>query len=205
MNFAKTPQIYRRPAQLEKPPKQSPKNWTAKTCVLHCGGRCKSTLPKLVQRCGNKSPGMCNGETFQIQQQGPRSHYWIEQNLPEQLCHPIWRPVIYPNKRNYNRWQLLFHMANTAGHYILQPIAGVLREAELFRRFFEDIIWIARSELSNESIRQALTSAFANNGLELTFRQACTADQKGEVEFLDVNLCITAVLLMILDLLPKTS
>ena len=75
MNFAKTPQIYRRPAQLEKPPKQSPKNWTAKTCVLHCGGRCKSTLPKLVQRCGNKSPGMCNGATFQIQQQGPRSHY----------------------------------------------------------------------------------------------------------------------------------
>jgi len=27
--------------------------------------------------------------------------------------------------------------------------------------------------------------------LELTFRQACTADQKGEVEFLDVNHFIT--------------
>jgi len=65
------------------------------------------------------------------------------------------------------------------------------REAELFRRFIDDIIWIARSKSSNESIRQALTSAFANSGLELTFRQACTADQKGEVEFLDVNHRIT--------------
>jgi len=42
-----------------------------------------------------------------------------------------------------------------------------------------------------EDIHQALTSAFANSGLELTFRQACTADQMGEVEFLDVNHCTT--------------
>jgi len=33
---------------------------------------------------------------------------------------------------------------------------------------------------------QALSSAFANSGLDLTFRQASTADQKGEVEFQDV-------------------
>jgi len=82
-------------------------------------------------------------------------------------------------------------LANIAVHYILQPIAGVLREAALFRRFVDDIIWIATSKLSNENIRQALSSAFANSGLELTFRQACTADQKGEVEFLDVNHYIT--------------
>jgi len=67
----------------------------------------------------------------------------------------------------------------------------VLREAALFRRFIDDIIWIATSKLSKEIIRQALTSAFANSGLELTFRQAWTADQKREVEFLDVNHCIT--------------
>jgi len=78
-------------------------------------------------------------------------------------------------------------LANIAVHYILQPIAGVLRETALFRRFIDDIIWIATSKLSNENIRQALTSAFVNSGLELTFRQACTADKKGEVEFLDVN------------------
>jgi len=82
-------------------------------------------------------------------------------------------------------------LANTAVHYILQPIADVLNEAELFRRFIDDIIWISASEISNERIRQALTSAFENSGLELTFRQACTAEETGEVEFLYVNHCVT--------------
>ena len=75
---------------------------------------------------------------------------------------------------NHSVW-----LANIAEHYILQPIAGVLREAARFRRFIDDIIWIATSKLSNENIRQALTSECANSSLELTFRQACTADQKG--------------------------
>ena len=82
-------------------------------------------------------------------------------------------------------------LANIAVHYILQQIADVLNEAELFRRFIDDIIWISASEISNERIRQALTSAFENSGLELTFRQACTAEKTGEVEFLDVNHCGT--------------
>jgi len=67
----------------------------------------------------------------------------------------------------------------------------VLHEAALFRRFIDDLIWVATSQLSNESIRQSLSSAFANSGLELMFCQACTANQKDEVEFLDVNHCIT--------------
>jgi len=82
-------------------------------------------------------------------------------------------------------------LANIAVHYILQPIADVLNEAELFRRFIDDIIWISASEVSNECIRQALTSAFENSGLKLTSRQACTAEKTGEVEFLDVNHCVT--------------
>ena len=48
--------------------------------------------------------------------------------------------------------------------------------------------WISASEVSNERIRQALTSAFKNSGMELTFRQACTAEKTGEVEFLDVSI-----------------
>ena len=51
--------------------------------------------------------------------------------------------------------------------------------------------WISASEVSNERIRQALTSAFKNSGMELTFRQACTAEKTGEVEFLDVNHRVT--------------
>jgi len=67
----------------------------------------------------------------------------------------------------------------------------VLNEAEPFRRFIDDIIWIFASEISNERIRQALTSAFENSGLELTYRQTCTTEKTGEVEFLDVNHCVT--------------
>ena len=68
-------------------------------------------------------------------------------------------------------------MANIAVHYILQPIAGVLSEAELYRRFIDDIIWITASEMSDERIQQALISAFANAGLELTSGQACGVEQ----------------------------
>ena len=76
-------------------------------------------------------------------------------------------------------------------HYVLQLIAGVIRKAKLFHRFIDGIIWIATSVSSNKCIRQALTSAFANSNLELTFRQACTTEQTDGVEFLDVNRCIT--------------
>ena len=65
--------------------------------------------------------------------------------------------------------------------YTLQLIAGLLSVTELFRRFINEIITITASDTSNERIRQALTSAFTHSGLELTFRQACTADQTGEV------------------------
>jgi len=82
-------------------------------------------------------------------------------------------------------------LVNIAVHYILQPIADVLNETELFCRFIDVIIWISASETSNERIRQALTSAFEKSGLELTFRQACTAVKTGEAEFLDVNHCVT--------------
>jgi len=51
-------------------------------------------------------------------------------------------------------------LANIAVHYILQPIAGLLREAALFRRFINDIIWIATSKLSNENIGQAQLQHF---------------------------------------------
>jgi len=55
----------------------------------------------------------------------------------------------------------------------------VLSEAEIFRKFIDDITCISASETSNERIRQALTSAFANRGLEVTFRQVCIDEQAG--------------------------
>jgi len=69
----------------------------------------------------------------------------------------------------------------------------VLSKAELFRRFIDDITGITASEISSESLRQALTSAFANSGQGVTFQESCTDEQTGEVEFLDVNHCITTI------------
>ena len=54
-------------------------------------------------------------------------------------------------------------LANIAVYCILQPIADVLNMAERFRRFIDNIIWISATEISNERIRQALTSAFENS------------------------------------------
>jgi len=45
--------------------------------------------------------------------------------------------------------------------------------------------------MSNERIRQTLLSAFTNSGSELMFKQACGVEQTGQVEFLDVNHCVT--------------
>ena len=98
---------------------------------------------------------------------------------------------MYPKNRIITGDNHSVSLANIAVHYILYTIAGVLHEAELFCRFTNYLIWIARSESSNESIWKALTLAFANSGLEITFHQACTANQMGDVEFLDVNNCRT--------------
>ena len=84
-------------------------------------------------------------------------------------CHQTWRLIKYPK-----RWEslgLIGKLYCALQHYILQPTANVLTEAELFRRFTDDIIWITASKTSNEGIRQELTSAFAHSGLGLTLRQ----------------------------------
>ena len=83
-------------------------------------------------------------------------------------------------------------LASITVHYILQPIADILEQIELFCRFIDDIVWITDSESTNICIRSALYTVYKNNGLKLTFRQICTNDDSGSVEFLDVNHCIAA-------------
>ena len=81
-------------------------------------------------------------------------------------------------------------LANITVHYVIRPIATILKQAELFRRFIDDIVWIATTQETNNSIKLALEKVFKDNCLELTFRQACTKDSAGQVEFLDINHCI---------------
>jgi len=55
-----------------------------------------------------------------------------------------------------------------------------------------ELCWLESKTKERLSVfRQALTSVFENSGLELRFRQACTAEKTEEVEFLDVNHCVT--------------
>jgi len=61
---------------------------------------------------------------------------------------------------------------------MLQLIAYVHKRGRIFDKFIADIIRITTSEVSNECTRQVLTSPCA---------QVCTAEQMGEVEFLDIN------------------
>ena len=70
-------------------------------------------------------------------------------------------------------------LANIIVHCILQPIADILEQTELFRRFIDDIVWVTDSESTNNGIRSSLNTVFKNNGLELTFRQICTNDGSG--------------------------
>jgi len=97
-----------------------------------------------------------------------------------------------PKKRYCNRWQPLSLIGK---HCCTWHPTAYCWDATWSSTFPQIYRWhnlnSYTSKLSNESIQQALTSAFANSDLELTFRQACTADQKGEVEFLDVNHFIT--------------
>jgi len=51
-------------------------------------------------------------------------------------------------------------------HDILQPIAGVLSEAEHFWRIIDDKTWITTSNVSNEHIRHALSSAFPQQRID---------------------------------------
>jgi len=45
---------------------------------------------------------------------------------------------------------------------------------------------ITTSEMLNECTQQALLQAFVHSGLEPTLGQACTAEQMGKVEFVDI-------------------
>ena len=99
--------------------------------------------------------------------------------LHQQCCHPIWRTIIHSRNGIIAGDNHCVSLANIAVRYILQQIAGVPREAEVFPKIYRwrTVSWTSTSEMSNVRIRQVQISAFANNGLERTFRQACIAEQ----------------------------
>lgn len=77
-------------------------------------------------------------------------------------------------------------LANIAVHYLTKPIATTLQKCEIYKRFIDDIIFLAYDSILVENITVALTTAFAKYNLTLKFRKCSTSDQNGEVEFLDL-------------------
>ena len=65
-------------------------------------------------------------------------------------------------QKNYRRGGIVtgdnhsVSLANITVHYVLQPIADILEQTEVFRRFIDDVVWITDSESTNIGIRSAL-------------------------------------------------
>ena len=70
-------------------------------------------------------------------------------------------------------------------HFILLLISETLNKASIFKRFIDDIVWIA-SNSNNHSIIKPLTLEFAKHDLKLLFKQIDTSEPDRQLEFLDV-------------------
>ena len=68
-------------------------------------------------------------------------------------------------------------VANIAMHCVIRQIAEVLRQAEIFKRYIDDIMWISQGEAQTHLIKHSLKDKFAQYGLDLTFREVCTLDE----------------------------
>ena len=100
--------------------------------------------------------------------------------------------IQYPNKfyiqkqgiitRNNN----LVSLANISMHFIMLKISNILNQAELFKRFIDDIIWLSYGDKFTEKIELALTNICMEYELKLTFRKDSTNETGKSLEFLDV-------------------
>ena len=70
-------------------------------------------------------------------------------------------------------------------HFVLLLISETLNKASIFKRFIDDIVWIA-SNPNNHSIIKTLTVEFAKHYLKLLFKQIDTSEPDRQLEFLDV-------------------
>jgi len=84
-------------------------------------------------------------------------------------------------------------LANITLHFIILPIAETLNKAIIFKRFIDDITWIADGEEINNLIITTLTECFKNAQLELHFKTINTTQQGNKLEFLDVEHNISQV------------
>jgi hypothetical protein len=72
-------------------------------------------------------------------------------------------------------------------HAIILPIAEMLNNTIVYKRYIDDIMWISDSEDQTRELQNVLSCTFRDNGLHLTFRMINTGQPNRTLEFLDVN------------------
>ena len=97
--------------------------------------------------------------------------------------------------------------ANISMHFIMLKISHILNQAQLFKRFIDDIIWLSYGNELTEKIEQALTNTCMEYELKLTFRKVSTNETGKSLQFLDVlhmidNLSNSDFLLLVLKKQP---
>jgi len=90
---------------------------------------------------------MCIGEAFRLQRRGRKIIIELNKICLNNVVTQYGDQLHLQNNGIITGDNHSVSLANIAVHYILQPIADVLNEAELFRRFIDDIIWISASEI----------------------------------------------------------
>ena len=76
--------------------------------------------------------------------------------------------------------------ANIALHYIIRKLPQINTTTKIFKRFIDDIVFIAEDDNNVKLIKESLTVGFRNFDLELTFREITTYEEGKQIEFLDV-------------------
>ena len=77
-------------------------------------------------------------------------------------------------------------LANILIHFIMLKISNILNQAQPFKRFVDDIIWLLYGNALTEKIEQVLTNICMEYELKLTFRKVSTNETGKCLEFLDV-------------------
>ena len=77
-------------------------------------------------------------------------------------------------------------LANIAMHFATTPAFPILKKAVIYKRFINDIIFIAIGENSTQNIIKAIENSLGKVGLQITTKLFNTKCSDQQVEFLDV-------------------
>ena len=77
-------------------------------------------------------------------------------------------------------------LANVAMHFATTPAFPILKKAVIYKRFIDDIIFIAIGENSTQNIIKAIENNLGKVGLQITTKLFNTKCSDQQVEFLDV-------------------